>query len=413
MKHHSFLPLSKFNSSIIFSVKSIILLFSTMNEQQKASELPSQQKEQFEQSIKSNEPQLVQPPQQIQSQQQNQPQSQKQCSQKSQNETQKVEYQVQQQYQQPQNPQNQCQNALNKNQNQQLQQISQQDIEKDPNYQQCLDAQQIKKGSPEPSHDSQQAQEQSKEKLQTMQLPQEKPVELHQQTLSNNQQNESIQKYESNQEPEQPPQKQSFFQSLLSYFFKPKEVATYPPNFPPPPIESKKTLIFDLDETLIHSSDFPPHPKVESFKIGDPPYYVFKRPGLDDFLRKYSKLFDIFIFTSGYKVYADQIINAICPYLDEQHRLFRNSCTIENNEIHKDLDAFKRPLTDIILVEDNFNLKKVRPNNTIIVQRWEGIPFDTTLIRWLPQILDECVKAKDVRDVISKISDNWHFDRSI
>lgn len=211
----------------------------------------------------------------------------------------------------------------------------------------------------------------------------------------------------------QPPQNKSFFQSIWSFFFKPKEVATYPPNFPPPPKGNKKTLIFDLDETLIHSSDFPPHPKVLSFKMGDPPFYVFKRPGLDDFLRKYSKLFDIFIFTSGDKMYADPIINAICPYLDEQHRLFRNSCTVENNEIHKDLDAFKRPPTDIILVEDNFNLKKVRPNNTIIVQRWEGIPFDTTLIKWLPQILDDCLKAKDVRDVIGKISDNWHFNRSV
>ena len=91
--------------------------------------------------------------------------------------------------------------------------------------------------------------------------------------------------FDVHQEPEQPPQKQSFFQSLLSYFFKPKEVATYPPNFPPPPIESKKTLIFDLDETLIHSSDFPPHPKVEYYKIVDPPYYYFKRPGIEYFLR--------------------------------------------------------------------------------------------------------------------------------
>lgn len=208
---------------------------------------------------------------------------------------------------------------------------------------------------------------------------------------------------------EEQPSKPSFFQSLWSYFFKPKEVATYPPNFPPPPIENKKTLILDLDETLIHSSDFPPHPKVEAFKIGEPPYYVFKRPGLDDFLRKYSKKFDIFIFTSAYQCYADPIINAICPYLDEQHRLYRNSCTIDNNEIHKDLNAFKRRPTDFILVEDNFNLKKYWPKNTIIVQRWQGIPHDTTLINWLPEILDNCEKANDVRDVIIKVDDKWPY----
>ena len=91
------------------------------------------------------------------------------------------------------------------------------------------------------------------------------------------------------------------------------------------------------------------------------------------------------------------------PSLDEQHRLFRESCTIENDEVHKDINAFKRPPTDIILIEDNFNLKKFHPHNTVIIPKWAGVPYDKALLKWLPDILDECAKAKDVRKVINNI----------
>lgn len=210
---------------------------------------------------------------------------------------------------------------------------------------------------------------------------------------------------ENNEESEQTPQqKQSFFSSLFSKLQANKAPsAIYPPNFPPPPIPHKKTLIFDLDETLIHSSDFPPHSLVEAFKSGDPPFYVFKRPGLDDFLKKISQKFDLFIFTFGEKNYANPIIDVILPSLDEQHRLFRDSCVIENDEVHKDISVFKRSLNDIIVIEDNFGMKKFHPNNTIIVPKWNGVPYDKTLFNWLPDILDECAKAKDVRKVINNI----------
>lgn len=180
---------------------------------------------------------------------------------------------------------------------------------------------------------------------------------------------------------------------------------TYPPDFPPPPKNNMKTLIFDLDDTLIHSSLSPPNSYVESFKSGNPPIYISERPGLDNLLQKYSKLFDIFIFTSGERLYADPIIRIIWPFLDEQHKLFRNSCTFENFEVHKDLKAFNRPENEIILVEDNVLSKKYFPENTIIVPKWFGEPNDKILISWLPDILDDCVKSHDVRKVIKHIDD--------
>lgn len=179
--------------------------------------------------------------------------------------------------------------------------------------------------------------------------------------------------------------------------------AKYPSNFPPPQKKNMKTLIFDLDETLVHSSENAPNSNIQYFKVGNPPFYVQKRPGLDDFMKKYSKLFDIFIFTSSDKTYADSIINVICPFVDSSHRLYRSSCSVENNVIHKDLNAFKRPDNSIILIDDNFALKKFHPNNTIIVQKWNGTQRDSTLTKWLPSILDQCLKSDDVRSVIKRI----------
>jgi RNA polymerase II subunit A small phosphatase-like protein len=73
---------------------------------------------------------------------------------------------------------------------------------------------------------------------------------------------------------------------------------------PPPRKHGKKTLVLDLDETLIHSAAFPPHSKVEFFTLGDPQLYVFKRPGLDPFLQVARGMFDTFIFTYGDRGYA-------------------------------------------------------------------------------------------------------------
>lgn len=257
----------------------------------------------------------------------------------------------------------------------------------------------------QPQKTEQKSQKQLVEQL--FQLVQKQLTQI-QQELQQEIKSKPAKQQQQNQQPsnDQPEQKPSFFQRLFNTNKTPS--AIYPPNFPPPPIPNKKTLVFDLDETLIHSCEFPPHQKVEAFQSGDPPIYVFKRPGLDNFLKKYTKVFDVFIFTFGEKFYADPIIDVICPSLDEQHRLFRDSCTIENDDVHKDIGAFKRPLSDIILIEDNYHVKHFHPENTIIIPKWAGVPYDKALINWLPKILDKCAKAKDVRKEIAHITyDKW------
>jgi Dullard-like phosphatase family protein len=168
---------------------------------------------------------------------------------------------------------------------------------------------------------------------------------------------------------------------------------------PPPPINDKKTLILDVDETLIHSSAFPPHSRVESFRIGDPQFFVFKRPGLDEFLKFVHSNFEIFIYTYAEEQYAKPIIDHLMPWLDEDHRLYRDACGGRRGP-HKDLTIFERSMKNVILVDDSEGVRSVNARNTVTIPRWTGIPSDRALIEMLPPILERCLAADDVRAVI-------------
>jgi import inner membrane translocase subunit TIM50 len=147
----------------------------------------------------------------------------------------------------------------------------------------------------------------------------------------------------------------------------------------------------------------PPHSKVEFFKIGTPEFYIFKRPGLIPFLELATRMFETFIFTYGDQAYAEPILNEICPFIDGDHRLYRDFCSLEHECVHKDIGIFNRPETDLILVDDSHRTVKFHRKNTILIQKWQGSPFDRALIDWLPSILEMCLLAQDVRTVIAGI----------
>jgi RNA polymerase II subunit A small phosphatase-like protein len=74
----------------------------------------------------------------------------------------------------------------------------------------------------------------------------------------------------------------------------------------------KKTLILDLDETLIHTffekrtdSDIQLDIEIEGevYRI-----YIFLRPGVVSFLSRMSKIYEVIIFTASMSTYAEPII---------------------------------------------------------------------------------------------------------
>ena len=191
------------------------------------------------------------------------------------------------------------------------------------------------------------------------------------------------------------------FQTRIKKFFGLDDPSIF---HPPPPVDGRKTLILDLDETLVHSADYPPHDSVPFFLSGDPPFYVYKRPGLDGFLSFCHEKFDTFIFTYGDRLYAEPVLDVLCPFIDNSHRLYRDACEIKSGGVKKDLGIFQRSKKELILVDDNSAAVHFNPKNTISIERWVGVPFDRALIDWLPPILEECARADDVRTVIAKYS---------
>ncbi|OHT11408.1 NLI interacting factor-like phosphatase family protein [Tritrichomonas foetus] len=188
----------------------------------------------------------------------------------------------------------------------------------------------------------------------------------------------------------------SNFMHMLSW----ECVETYTP---PPIAEGKKVLVLDMDETLIHSSNIPPHSSISFIKIGNPGFYVYKRPGLDEFLEFVMQNFEVFIFTYGSMEYAEPVLNSLCPKIDKNHRLYRDQCEKGSSGVKKDISIFGRPKTDVILIDDSNSAMNYNPKNTIQISRWMGMPNDSELVDWLPQVLQRCLQAEDVRKVIEEV----------
>lgn len=168
---------------------------------------------------------------------------------------------------------------------------------------------------------------------------------------------------------------------------------------PPKPIPGKKTLVLDLDETLTHTELYKPIEKVHYFSIKNN-MYVYLRPGLKQFLEYCRENFDLFIFTASEQKYADQIINKIAPFIDAEHRLYRNSCYPENGFLRKDLSILKRPKEDIIFVDDNLNVFLANRKNSLPVYAWKGSRDDDALLKTVMPVLEKCLTEKDVRPVL-------------
>lgn len=67
----------------------------------------------------------------------------------------------------------------------------------------------------------------------------------------------------------------------------------------------KRTLVLDLDETLVHSS-FKPYPDADHIvdvEIENNVYhvYVYERPHASEFIKKLSKYYEIVIYTASLK----------------------------------------------------------------------------------------------------------------
>ena len=98
--------------------------------------------------------------------------------------------------------------------------------------------------------------------------------------------------------------------------------------------EGKKTLVLDIDETLVHSSFFPFEKNDLVLKVNfDGVFYniyVLVRPWAEQFIKDISKYFEIITFTASIPAYASPLLDILDKGRHIQHRLYREHCTFIN-----------------------------------------------------------------------------------
>ena len=152
----------------------------------------------------------------------------------------------------------------------------------------------------------------------------------------------------------------------------PKRQPSYTMGEPIGERAGRKTLILDLDETLIHSmakggrmsTGHMVEVKLNTFvsasgvPIAGPQhpilYYVHKRPHCDDFLRRVCKWYNLVIFTASVQEYADPVID----WLEQERkffsgRLYRQHCTFRHGAFIKDLSSVEPDLSKVMILDNS------------------------------------------------------------
>ena len=175
---------------------------------------------------------------------------------------------------------------------------------------------------------------------------------------------------------------------------------------------NKKTLVLDLDETLVHSigtipSDSNDIPQSD-FTIKVPQInsshdvHVMVRPHVEEFLERMSKRFELVIFTASISKYANPLLNIVDKMGYVPFRLFREHCTLINTAFVKDLSLLGRDFKDIIILDNNPTAYSLNHYNGFPIKSWFDDKNDNELLKICP-ILEFLSYVPDVRDYIKKI----------
>ena len=175
---------------------------------------------------------------------------------------------------------------------------------------------------------------------------------------------------------------------------------------PPKPHNlTKKTLLLDLDETLVHSS-FTPFEKNDivlnvDFEGVMYNIYVLVRPDAELFIKTVAKFYELVIFTASISKYASPLLDILDKEKNIKYRLYRDQCTFINGIYIKDLKKCNRSLKDLIIVDNSPLAYTFDADNGLPIKTWIEDRDDRELMKLVP-ILEFLSKTKDVRKFIDQ-----------
>lgn len=212
--------------------------------------------------------------------------------------------------------------------------------------------------------------------------------------------------------PSQPPPTESEYKAKLRRIqgqaknLSPMNPAKYAPLLlrAAPALATRKCLVLDVDETLVHSS-YKPTAKYDlhlpcEVNGGICNIYVAYRPHLKTFLDAVKDMFEVVIFTASVDIYCNPLMDKIDPEnrLAAQ-RLFRDHCSSVNGSYVKDLSLLGRPLDQICIVDNSPVAYLFQPRNAIPILSWFDDPNDTELLDLIPT-MRALAEATDVYEVL-------------
>ncbi|KAK0298162.1 Nuclear envelope morphology protein 1 [Friedmanniomyces endolithicus] len=187
------------------------------------------------------------------------------------------------------------------------------------------------------------------------------------------------------------------------------------------PETPRKTLIIDLDETLIHSmakggrmstghmvevrlggNYSSSHSSGVALGPGVPIlYYVHERPGCHEFLRKMAKWYNLIVFTASVQEYADPVVD----WLERERKYFsgryyRQHCTFRNGAYIKDLAQVEPDLSKVMILDNSPMSYIFHEDNAIPIEGWISDPTDHELLHLVP-LLEGLQYVTDVRALLA------------
>lgn len=178
-----------------------------------------------------------------------------------------------------------------------------------------------------------------------------------------------------------------------------------------PGYEHKKTIIFDLDETLVHCiqtpelGDFSINIQVsetKSVRAG-----VNIRPFAREVLKSANKDFEVIVFTASHKCYADEVMNYLDPTNELiHHRLYRENCLSKSGVFIKDLRIFaNRKIEDIVIVDNSAYCFAYQLENGVPIISW----FDDYNDRELHKLIEYIKILAHVPDLCAVNRRTFHL----
>lgn len=158
-------------------------------------------------------------------------------------------------------------------------------------------------------------------------------------------------------------------------------------------LKMRKLLVFDLDETLVHAS------KYELGRPADllcPPYYVYKRPFINELLAKLSPSYNFAVWSSS----SPEYVNFLVPILFQHFRVefawaadkcvqrvdVRSNGYVYIKDLRK-LQKFGYALDQVTILDDSPEKIVRQPRNHMMISPFVGDEKDGALIEIADDLL--------------------------